>query len=107
MTNVLSVSKTLGGAAERINVGSKSPEVQETTSSVYHVVSGTGYSIINGEKIEWKQSDTFCIPTWAKYQQFNTGAENVYLYRVDDKPMITALGFYRRSDMDIEALVSA
>ncbi|KAI1840753.1 hypothetical protein JX265_012962 [Neoarthrinium moseri] len=100
------VSKTLGGAAERINPGSNSPKVQETTSSVYHVVSGTGFSLLNGKKIEWEQSDTFCVPAWTEYQHFSSGPETVYLYRVDDKPMIAALGFYRQSDDDVEDLVS-
>lgn len=96
----------MGGAAEKIKAGSKSPLIQETSSSVYHVVSGSGYSVVNGEKIDWKKSDTFSVPSWTPYQHFSSGSEDTYLYKVDDKPMITALGFYRRSDDDVEKLVS-
>ena len=80
--------------------------VQETASSVYHVISGTGRSEINGERIEWKQGDTFCIPSWHGYQHFANADETVYLYRFHDKPMLTALGFYRVAGADTEKLIS-
>jgi len=100
------VSKTLGASAERINTGASSPPVRETVSSVYHVIAGSGYSEIGGKKYEWKTDDTFCIPSWYKYQHFARSPETVYLYRFDDKPMIKALGFYRWEGMDTEALVT-
>ncbi|KAL5351080.1 hypothetical protein ACLOAV_002931 [Pseudogymnoascus australis] len=96
------VSKSLGGCAERLNAGNSSPAVQETASSVYHIIEGSGYSLINGEKIIWKKSDTFCIPAWYTYEHFADEMETVYLYRFDDKPMLNALGFYRTKDTDSE-----
>ena len=100
------MSKTLGGSAERLNAGRSSPAVQETASSVYHVVKGSGYTEINGEKFKWKANDTFCIPAWNKYQHFADPGQTVYLYRFDDKPMLKALGFYRVAGEDIEKYVS-
>lgn len=100
------VSKTLGPSAERINRGASSPPVRETASSVYHVIAGSGYSEIGGKKYEWRTGDTFCIPSWYKYQHFAGLSETVYLYRFDDKPMIKALGFYRWEGMDTETLVT-
>ncbi|KAH8671763.1 putative gentisate 1,2-dioxygenase [Tricladium varicosporioides] len=89
------VSRTLGGAAERLDAGQFSPTVQESSSSVYHVVEGSGYTIINGESYTWKRGDTYCIPAWHKYRQFADVEQTAYLYRFDDKPMLKALGFYR------------
>lgn len=89
------MSKTLGASAERIVAGEASAPRRETTSCVYHVISGCGYSVIDGQKTEWKQGDTFCVPSWYRYQLFAGGGETLYLYRFDDKPMIEALGFYR------------
>ncbi|KAI1344807.1 RmlC-like cupin [Xylariaceae sp. FL0016] len=101
------VSKILGGSATRIASGKSTKQVQETASSVYHVIDGSGHSVIGGERYTWKQGDTFCIPSWYKYQHFaDDGAKPTYLYRFDDAPMLKALGFYRSSDMDTEALVS-
>ncbi|KAI1505316.1 RmlC-like cupin domain-containing protein [Biscogniauxia marginata] len=101
------VSKILGGSAARLNPGFSSPEIQETASSVYHVIEGSGYSVIGGEKFVWKRGDTFCIPSWYPYKHVaDAGSETVYLYRFDDKPMLKALGFYRESTVDVESLVS-
>ncbi|KAI5919536.1 RmlC-like cupin [Camillea tinctor] len=101
------VSKILGGSAARLNPGFTSPEVQETASSVYHVVEGSGHSTIGDQKIVWKRGDTFCIPAWYAYKHIaDAGPEPVYLYRFDDKPMLKALGFFRDSTVDVESLVS-
>ncbi|KAF2453196.1 RmlC-like cupin domain-containing protein [Lineolata rhizophorae] len=100
------VSKTLGGSAERLSKGSSSPPVRETASSVYHVIDGAGYSTINSKRFDWKQGDTFCVPSWQTYQHFAGPEDDVYLYRFDDKPMLKALGFYRVDGVDIESLVS-
>jgi gentisate 1,2-dioxygenase len=99
------VSKTLGGCAERLNARNSSPAVQETASSVYHIIEGSGHSLINSEIISWKKGDTFCIPSWHKYQHF-ADEETVYLYRFDDKPMLQALGFYRTAETEIESLAT-
>jgi gentisate 1,2-dioxygenase len=96
----------LGGAAERLDAGTSSPLRQETLSAVYHVVSGSGYSKVGDSTLVWKTGDTFSLPSWYKYQHFANAEETVYLYRFDDKPMITALGFYRTGDTDVESLVS-
>jgi len=52
------------------------------------------------------QGDTFCIPTWNRYEHSATGSEDVYLYRFDDQPMTKVLGFYRTDQTDIESLVA-
>ncbi|KAL4807919.1 gentisate 1,2-dioxygenase [Aspergillus unguis] len=101
------VSRVLGGCAERLNSSTSSPLRQETVSAVYHVISGSGKSQVGEQTLVWKSGDTFCVPSWYKYQHFADGEETVYLYRFDDKPMITALGFYRSADSDVEALVSS
>ncbi|KIY00689.1 uncharacterized protein Z520_03354 [Fonsecaea multimorphosa CBS 102226] len=100
------VSKSLGGCAERLDPGASSPAVRETASSIYHVISGAGYSDIGGQRFEWKQGDSLCIPAWNKYQHTNKGSETVYLYRLHDKPLLTNLGYYRLDGCDVESLVS-
>jgi gentisate 1,2-dioxygenase len=73
---------------------------------VYHVVEGTGHSVIDGKTFQWKMGDTFCIPAWNKYQHFADAGETVYLYRFDDRPMLRSLGFLRTEGVDVESLVS-
>jgi gentisate 1,2-dioxygenase len=100
------VSKVLGGQAERLSTGSSSTTRQETSSCVYHVISGSGSSVIGEKTIDWKQGDTFCIPSWQKYQHTASADGTVYLYRFDDQPMLKSLGFYRTEATDPSSLVS-
>ncbi|KAL7930156.1 RmlC-like cupin domain-containing protein [Trichoderma chlorosporum] len=73
----------LGGSAERLNASISSPAFRETASSVYHIVEGSGHSVIDGEVFKWEKGDTFCITAWKK-----------------------ALGFLRTEGVDVETLVS-
>jgi gentisate 1,2-dioxygenase len=50
--------------------------------------------VLEGEKLEWKQGYTFCLPPWVPYEHF-AGNDTVRLYRLDDKPMLRELGFFR------------
>lgn len=104
------MSKILGGSASRLSAGKSSPRVQETASSVYHVIEGSGYTTIGEQKFTWERGDTFCIPSWYPFQHFTHGKlgdDPVYLYRFDDRPMLRSLGFYRTSETDLESLVSS
>jgi gentisate 1,2-dioxygenase len=100
------VSRTLGGSATRISRQCSTLRLQETASCVYHVIQGSGYSVIDGETYTWEKADTFCIPAWHAYQHFANSNEAVYLYRFDDRPMLDALGLYRRAGVDSEEYVS-
>ena len=101
-----SVSKALGGTAERLNSGASSAPIRETSSAIYHVIEGQGYSTVDDQKYEWKQGDTFAVPSWCKYQHFASGGATVYLYRCDDFPMLDRLGFHRVEGVDLESFVS-
>ncbi|GMG38874.1 unnamed protein product [Aspergillus oryzae] len=94
------------GREERLDAATSSPRRQDTLSAVYHVITGEGHSEVGGQTLEWKAGDTFCVPSWYPYQHFADAGETVYLYRFDDKPMITALGFYRSVADDTETLIS-
>ena len=99
------MGKTIGAAAERLDAGSASPVIRETSSAVYHIIEGAGQSRVGEQSITWKQGDTFCIPAWTEYQHFADGDARVYFYRFDDKPMLRALGLYRLDGGDSEGWV--
>lgn len=90
----------------RISAGKSGPKTQTTASSVFHVVEGSGSSIIEGKEYIWKKGDTFCVPAWHENQHHAAEGKTVYLYRIHDEPMIKALGFYRVNGQDVESLVS-
>jgi gentisate 1,2-dioxygenase len=107
LTKYLIVSRVLGGQAEKLDRDSISPLRRETSSCVYHVISGNGSTVLDDKTVVWKQGDTFCIPSWQRYQHKASAAETVYLYRFDDQPMLKALGFYRDEATDSDSLVSS
>jgi gentisate 1,2-dioxygenase len=42
-----------------------------------HILAGTGFSIIAGQRYDWHTSSTLHIPFWAEHQHFNTGDQPV------------------------------
>lgn len=97
------LSPTLGGQAERIAAGTTSPTVQETGSFVYHIVEGDGYTTIltpgekSPRKITWTEKDTFAVPAWSRISHTATSSSDVYLFAINDRPMITSLGLRREA----------
>lgn len=97
------VSTVIGAQAERIDAGSQSPVRHETTSYVFHVVTGTGYTLIKLEGkeetiIRWEDKDTFCVPSWAEVVHVNEGTSTAYLYNFNDAPLLKNLNIFRLAD---------
>ena len=44
-----------------------------------HILKGQGFSIINGQRFDWKDGSTLQIPYRAEHQHFNTGDEPALL----------------------------
>ena len=44
-------------------------------SAIYHVVDGQGYTVIDGQKFEWKKGDFFILPPWSYHEYVNTGQQ--------------------------------
>jgi gentisate 1,2-dioxygenase len=69
---------------------------RHTSSAVYHVVRGSGTTVVNGQRLEWEEHDTFAIPGWATHQHVNGRAgEPAILFSFSDEPVLQSLGFYR------------
>ncbi|GAA0435664.1 hypothetical protein GCM10008983_10370 [Lentibacillus halophilus] len=57
------------------------------------VFQGEGYSIINGEKLEWEKGDVFFSPAWLEHEHCNTSDhENAVLYTIQDVPTVSGMG---------------
>lgn len=97
------VSTVIGAQAERIDAGSKSPKRHETTSYVFHIVTGTGYTLIKqGEKetiIRWEDKDTFCVPLWSEIVHHNEALAPAYLYNFNDAPLLKNLNIFRAAEI--------
>jgi gentisate 1,2-dioxygenase len=76
------------------------PEVRtfahrQTSSGVYHVFAGEGFSVIEGRRFDWGRGDFFVVPPWAWHEHANTGSGEAILFSIQDIPVFAALGLYR------------
>lgn len=60
-------------------------------SAIYHVVSGCGYTIIDGVKFEWEKGDFFILPPWSYHEHVNISDVDAYLFSINDKPVMEKL----------------
>ena len=90
-----SVVPALGCYLQMLRPGVRTRAHWETSSAVYHVVSGAGRTIIDGVTFNWGEGDFFAVPPRASHQHANAGAEPALLFSFQDVPLLKSLGFYR------------
>jgi gentisate 1,2-dioxygenase len=61
----------------------------------YHVIEGSGYSLVGGERLSWEDKDVFTVPTWTLHEHVNTGRSPAFLFSFTDAPVMKALDLYR------------
>jgi gentisate 1,2-dioxygenase len=87
--------KRLGTQLQMLPVGFNSAAHRHVHSSVFHVKSGQGFSMVDGQKVEWSTGDFFTIPAWAVHSHVNSGGEEAYLFSINDRPALELLGLER------------
>lgn len=91
-----SVVPALGCYLQLVRPGVRTRAHRETSSAVYHVVAGKGFTDIDGVRHPWGEGDFFAVPPRALHAHGNDGVAAAILYSVQDVPLLRALGFYRR-----------
>ena len=90
------VLPTLGCQIQMLRPGERTRAHRHTASAVYHVVRGSGATLINGERLEWSAGDVLALPTWAWHEHHNASAtDDAVLFSVTDQPVLEALRLYR------------
>jgi gentisate 1,2-dioxygenase len=69
-----------------INPGEHIVPHRHNSFALYHIVQGSGYSIMGGHKFEWSRGDTFACSAWALHEHINTGTEPAIQYVIQDMP---------------------
>ncbi|MGJ3507873.1 cupin domain-containing protein [Enemella sp. A6] len=96
-----SVMPTMGAAMQMLPGGVHTKAQRHTGSAVYHVAKGTGYSVINGKRFDWKEHDVFVVPSWAWYEHVNTSeSDDACLFNFNDQPVIRSLDLWAHQAMD-------
>ena len=61
----------------------------------YHVVEGGGYSMVDGQRLDWEDKDVFTVPTWTFHEHVNSGDRPAFLFSFSDAPVMKAISLYR------------
>jgi gentisate 1,2-dioxygenase len=68
---------------------------RQSSSAVYHVVRGAGFTAIDGVQYPWEEGDFFAVPPLVRHEHANDGKNPAVLFSLQDVPLLTALGLYR------------
>ena len=90
-----SVVPTLGCYLQMLRPAVRTRAHRESSSAVYHVVGGSGRTIVDGVAFDWVEGDFFAIPPRAVHEHANPGAKPAILFSFQDVPLLQALGHYR------------
>jgi len=90
------VMQTIGASMQMLRPGEKTRAHRQTGSFVYQCAKGSGYSIINGKRFNWKERDIFVVPAWMFHEHANASeTDDACLFAFHDLPVMHALGLYR------------
>ena len=98
-----SVMPTLACHVQLLRPGERTQAHRHTSSVIYHVVEGSGYSIVGGQRLDWGEKDVVCVPIWAAHEHVNDSNEPAMLFSFTDAPVFKALDLYREQDAPNEA----
>jgi 1-hydroxy-2-naphthoate dioxygenase len=89
---------TLSCWIQALRPGERTLPHRHTSSSTYHVVRGSGTTVVDGTELHWGPRDCFVIPGWAEHSFANgSGDEEAVLFSVNDIPTFEALGLYHEA----------
>jgi gentisate 1,2-dioxygenase len=86
---------TIGCYVQLLRPGEHTQAHRQTSSAAFHVIEGSGYSIVDGQRLDWEDKDVFCVPGWAFQEHVNAGTEPAILFSHTDVPVMRSLGLYR------------
>ena len=88
------VLPTMGCRLQLLRKGTRTAAHRHTPSIVYHVAEGSGYSIVDGIRFDWRKGDTFAVPIW-RWHEHATQNEDAVLFSITDEPVLAPLGLVR------------
>lgn len=68
---------------------------RETSSTLYIVMAGRGFSEIGGKRFDWGRNDIFVAPNFLWRRHVNESGEDALLYAISDAPLLEKIGQYR------------
>ncbi|MCI0895975.1 MAG: cupin domain-containing protein [Chloroflexi bacterium] len=90
------VMPTMACHIQLLRPGESTKAHRHTSSTIYHVVEGEGFSVVDGQRLDWENKDVFCVPGWAFHEHANASAtEPAVLFSFTDAPVLRSLSLLR------------
>lgn len=87
---------TMGASMQLLRAGEHTRAHREVGSFVYQCAKGSGHTIVNGKRLDWKERDIFVVPSWMWHEHVNgSDSDDACLFSFHDLPTMKALGLYR------------
>jgi gentisate 1,2-dioxygenase len=72
---------------------------RHTHSTIYHVLEGEGYTVVDGQRLSWEEKAIFSVPGWSTHEHVNTSSSHpAYLFSYTDDPQYRALALHREEE---------
>ncbi|WP_037064495.1 cupin domain-containing protein [Pseudonocardia acaciae] len=95
------VLPTMACRVQRLRPGFHGEAVRRTSSSIHHVIRGTGAVVADGKRLDWHDKDVFALPGWTTRELINTsGTEDAIVFSYSNEPVLRALGMYREESVE-------
>ncbi|MCY0882283.1 MAG: cupin domain-containing protein [Acidianus infernus] len=94
------LTPTMMAGFQYIEPGVATKPHSHNMASIYLVVKGKGYSIIDGKKYYWEEGDIFVVTANAVHSHVNTSNEEVVLFDVTDSGLLENLGILEFKEED-------
>ena len=92
------VTPTIGCAIQMLRPGVRTKAHRHSSSAVYQVFRGRGYSVIDGQKFEWNEGDYLALPPRVMHEHANASeSEPAVLFSLTDIPLLDHLALYREA----------
>jgi gentisate 1,2-dioxygenase len=89
------VMPTIACCMQLLRPDEKTQTCRRVCCTNYHVVEGSGYSMVGGRRLDWEDKDVFTVPTWTLHEHVNSSDRPAFLFSFSDAPVMKALSLYR------------
>ena len=94
-------NKQISSFIREIPVGWKSGKHKHNMEAIILIIQGTGYTVVDGVKHEWKKGDVNTIPPMSVHQHFNTSTtEAARFFAVTTIPLMVNIGSFVVEQME-------
>ena len=86
-------------ALQRLRPAEHTQAHRHNHAVVYNVAKGSGFSVIDGLRIDWGKHDVFCVPAGTWHEHANADSDDdAVLFSISDLPVVEAVNYAREEE---------